>query len=1002
MSRFAPTWLFSAQAIEAAGDPHLQPGVHLRALLGGRLGLPLAPLVVSRMVLGQSVRVGERVRVVWTDSSGQRLFPPIRLGETGPVTAWLPAAANDPVISAVVEMEAEDKEARVDAVLSGLLGPTVLASATRSPWLVCGTGMDRLVVSGEGRIEGIRVTRAGMVRPRKVKQWQLLALPVEEGVRYRGIADAWAAAEERVLRGAPHLVGLHDDPGASDPGSCSPVEPAEEIDRVGFLWQERLEPVVDLLLNDVSAPQQSLRMPPEALVGTRTEASFEVPALASLLQAVLDPGVGRLVGLAEHDKDPPREEGYVVLYLIRGAFSLQREVLGRRRLAWLGGGAPDDPAEFPLDLPPSTKDPRQGSFADLWTVAGVAIGTESPRPQPPAVVGIEDLGWVPDSSPEDRRHIAIGLSGLGPAAAVALARESPGFAGLNPRLPDLFGSGPDRAVPIVCGILAETGLAPAASGPGQGEVCDRSTPAEGADYRIAQSDWFGRWSDWTFGSASEGARPAVPIPVLEAEFVSPTAAGESGTLEVRCVQPRDDDLPPGGLPLEWLELSAQVDGGGGIGTTVPADRGAAPPGADPVPIVGSIPVPPLLPAEKRWLIVSGAWIDAGGRRSAESPPTRAQAADPRAPAALTLPNALAYGSRPDALGRSRVRLEWAGAPPPTRYRVYHSDETTLRERLAGLPGPEADAARAQLAGVDAAPDRAAVFRAHAGLFDRSCFELLTGSPLPSSGVRMSYEHELSGSLGVLAFYRVVPVSELGAEATFTACTLLPRGVPNTQPPPTPLLTATADATDPLRVQLTISVPEGVTKPVMVRLRRSRVSGADPLGMPVVASTAPAAWPAVIADSGATPWDASLRFAPWSTYTWRAEVQGSPEPGSALPGAWSRPSAPASVRVLPPPPGAVAPGTVASTAAGVEVRFQASEPLDGGPYGAYTIDVYRQVPSGSATESGAVGTFPAAAIREPDGTYLVRDAAPVPPGTAYLVELQDPLGRRGSRVEVGTL
>lgn len=61
------------------------------------------------------------------------------------------------------------------------------------------------------------------------------------------------------------------------------------------------------------------------------------------------------------------------------------------------------------------------------------------------------------------------------------------------------------------------------------------------------------------------------------------------------------------------------------------------------------------------------------------------------------------------------------------------------------------------------------------------------------------------------------------------------------------------------------------------------------------------------------------------------------------------------------------------------------------------------PAASTEPSGPVGSYPAGARRQPDGTYLIEDTAPsVPSGTSYLVEVCDPLGRRSPRVSVATL
>jgi hypothetical protein len=228
-------------------------------------------------------------------------------------------------------------------------------------------------------------------------------------------------------------------------------------------------------------------------------------------------------------------------------------------------------------------------------------------------------------------------------------------------------------------------------------------------------------------------------------------------------------------------------------------------------------------------------------------------------------------------------------------------------------------------------------------------------------------------------------------------------VPNTPPPPVPLLDGAIDPDDPLRVRLTISVPAGATAPVALRLRRSRAGGTDPLGMPVVATATPGSWPATATDAGAAPWDPELRLAPWSTYTWRAEVQGAAEPGSTVPGAWSPASAPLSLRVLPPPPGPLVPGGAVPTAAGIVVKFTAGEPLASTPEGPYRIEVYRRLPAGfPPEESHGLGAFPAEAIRQGGSAFLVNDSGAEVSGTVYLAEIVDPLGRRGPRVAIATL
>lgn len=1049
MTRFAPTWALTAAAIDATGDPQLRPGVHLRVLPSLALGLPVAPLLVERIDVGDVERPSDDV--AWSDLDLNPLATPFELGDVGTAVAWLPNEPGNPVIYAEVlvtpktpwrdpRLTAFERHraliagvrtpfhvsehaigirppftrvplpragVRVEAMVSGPLGTAAVATATAAPYRVCATGMDRVHVTGAGTVTGIRVLRVGDLKIDPGREpWRLLALPIERAARYEGLPSAEKRAWDRVERGAPLRVGMHDDPDAAAPAACAPATVADEVDRVDATWSNRVEEMVTAVVDDLSAPPPDLTLDSGPLNGPKvTTGSLELPALAGALQAGLDPGVGRLLGLVEHDDAPPAGAGALVVYLVRGAWLAHPQGVLRFLL-----GGPDDPDDFPLDLPGIAREGREGRYVDLWTVAAVVVGQPVAPVAPPGVGAGVDQGWVPDPPPSARRHAVLPLSGLVPAAAIALARETPGIVGLNTLLSDAIPGAPDRAIPIVPGMLAQVGPMPAAQHPGEGEVHDRWAPPFAAHYRVAQADWFGRWSEWAAGAIGPGLRPPLPVPVIDVAYVDPPSPGMPGRLDVRCQQPRAGDLAAGSRLLQELVVSADV--GGPVATaTAPAVAGA--PMTPPV-LTASVTVPALAPAQRRRLTATAHWVDAGGAASAESMPAVAWAFDPRSPAPLVVPNTLTYASRPDALGRSRMDISWP-ATAGHAYRVYTSDETTLRQRLADLVAAGAagaTAATAALAAATTAPDRAAVFRANAGLFDRTCFELVTPSPLlASSTAPMTYLHEVSGSLGALQFFKVLPVSvlatspvlQLGAETPFASSVLMVRGVPNSPAPPTPTLTASVDPADPLAVRLTVGVPEGRTAPVRLRMRRSRVSGADAQTMPVVMTMTPGAWPATVTDRGAVPWDAAVELAPWTTYTWRVEVQGPSEPGSSVPGLWSEASAPASQKVMPGPPAPPAAGSAVASAGAITVTFTSPDPLAGGLDGDYTVTVYRRRTDGDMAGSGQVASASAGSLRQPDGSYVVVDTAPgVPVGTEYLAEVRDPVGRVSSRVVVATL
>ena len=152
---------------------------------------------------------------------------------------------------------------RVEGIVSGQLGPSVVATATEAPYQLCATGMERVQVTGAGRVVGIRVLRLDRVKIGRGREpWRLLALPVERGLRYEGLPDAWPSAEDRVQRGCPLLVGLHDEPAAPYPSSCPSLGSGDELDRVTTLWSKRVEEMVLAALDDASAQPRDLMIDP--------------------------------------------------------------------------------------------------------------------------------------------------------------------------------------------------------------------------------------------------------------------------------------------------------------------------------------------------------------------------------------------------------------------------------------------------------------------------------------------------------------------------------------------------------------------------------------------------------------------------------------------------------------------------------------------------------------------------------------------------------------------
>ena len=170
--------------------------------------------------------------------------------------------------------------------------------------------MERLLVRGIGLVIGVSLLRLKEIKvgpPREA--WRLLALPVEDAARYRGIHDAYGAAKDRVLRGAPQRLGLHDEPSAPDPVSCSALDPGDEFGRVLTVYDARVSTLLDAVLNDTSVLPPDVMLPAEPMAGVASSpqtvnATMSAPALPGVLQAALDPSMGRWLGLVEHDGSP--------------------------------------------------------------------------------------------------------------------------------------------------------------------------------------------------------------------------------------------------------------------------------------------------------------------------------------------------------------------------------------------------------------------------------------------------------------------------------------------------------------------------------------------------------------------------------------------------------------------------------------------------------------------------------------------------------------------------
>jgi hypothetical protein len=650
-----------------------------------------------------------------------------------------------------------------------------------------------------------------------------------------------------------------------------------------------------------------------------------------------------------------------------------------------------------------------GPFLDLSVVACASIGVPPTRPTR-ATLDAPRLGpWAPLPPPQARREIVVPGRGFVAGATVAFAREdATGIVGLNPR------SSVGRALPLVPSVPGD------ATETGAGELADREAPPEAITYRCAQADWFGRWSPWARRAVPAGVRPAPPAPVLVATYRIATVPSPmpttqlSGTIDVRVPVPPPASLPPAGELLASLEVRVTVEG-----TTTTTTAALPTPATPPNELALVITGPAIPRAETREVTLVGTWIDAGGRRSLDAIPVTLAAVDPRPPDQVVLPGTLRYTARPDVTGWARAELVWTPTGAQQRFRVFVADESTVKARLTkvrdggGAGSSRAGAALTAVAAATTLVARGAAYTSFGDALTRDMFEQLTSEPIerPSGGAQVRFAHGVSGSLRVLSLYRVVAVSAANVEADFTTASLVPTAVPNTSPPPQPLLTARpeVDATNtvPYRARLRVRVPRGLVVPAEFRLRRSRLPAADATAMPIVATgtiptgTVGAPHEFEVIDIGSSQIAPGGALRPWVRYDWRVEVRGGPEPGGGPSAEWSQASMPAGVTLVPadPPAAATNLSVTRSTGGPATVTWKHADPLIGGSSGGYQCDVHRRIgdapealvatieaeapPSAGGRSGGTAGSF---SWTEP--------TSPTPPAkAAYRVVVVDPIGRQ---------
>lgn len=1037
MTWLAPPRLLSGVGIDDPGDPHLSRGGHIRLFPNPALGLPVAPIIVSRSeVNADRLKRLARHEIEWRDSNGVVQTPPFTVRPENPVYGTLPPMPGARCIWIAVDMTPERQLPPIDPrspdwprdigrdrlvpparrgwlddifrhlrlgrlelaqIEPAMLGDAVVQSRSAAPYMLAGSQIGRIRISGAGTVRGVTWLDALSLKGEAAKRWKVWTLPHDSAPRYLSVGNPEVLAVERVAAGAPQREAMYDAPAttpATSPVFSDPVD--HEKTRIIKRFDGSLKLALDRLLSDLSRPQAALVDPVTSFDETsgRPVGTIDVNLLAAVQMASVDPGMARWLGFADVDAETANMPAQtLVLYWIDSWWdprALPPKWLFGRLMGSGLSGARGDPDVFRQTFDGKVPDAVR-DLLQMGTIIPLIVGVPPDRPVRPGLGPLAGGPWNTELvPPAAARQVTVPLAGLTGANLLAFARVEPG----GPLA--LHEQGPDGGkLPISAAILPDAVVS------GRGEVYDRMAPPDETRYRVAQADWFGRWSEWSEGVVSAAQRPRPPRPVPELFYAQPPIpdpvhdAPLAGDIRVRVPVPQPAQLPPGSLLVTTLELT--LDGGAPENIVVAG-------GALEVDVTRSGPA--LARCGVGRISMTCRWRDSASQYSDPSPLIERDIKDPRPPAAVVIPEVLAYGSRPDVTGKSRIQLRWSNGPGQATTRVYNSDETTLMTVLEKA-GSATAAIRAAIVAAPNPAARAAIFVANKARFGRSAFELVN----PDQFMHAAFEHKVSGSLRVLLFYRVVPVSAANVEGPIGESALVPFAIPNSGPPATPLLIVkpafnTSDPTQPaVQASVVIRVPQGPVQASEYRLRRSAVESRIAERMPVartgsVPALASDAGPeamqevATLRDTGGNELKSPDLLLPWTAYSWVVEVRGRPEPGSSVSGEWSPPSAPVTTAIIPPgPPSAPQDGQWDGA---LEISFSHPEALRGGSMGAYAIDLYRELPGQPMAFLAAMSADAGAGAggRQPDRSGRFRfglSAVPVA-GTAFRAMITDPAGR----------
>jgi hypothetical protein len=541
MAIFTPPDLFAAVANAARGDNDLPNAIHLRLMPSPALGFPVMPFAIFAV----QPRPAEP-QVLWRNERGVILpEPSLEMADGVLVGDILPPSTTGDALDVAVELVTDGSFEGTFELLDRV-GQRVFSERTEPPLVVGGPRVDRVRITGGGRVEGLRTWR---VSTSDILEQMLgndpiafLSLPIEGSRPWYAGGLGEAASMGEVGRGAPRRLNRPDRPD----GPFDPLTPQDEVARI-TAHAPAIVNQCEQLVGDLGVPPAGQRLRDETAPPTGPRHIVNVRIADTLLAQGMDPGLGRFLGLVGSIDERSHGER-LLAYVAMGIFTywsdakapggaLIENVLGPR-LDVMDQIATQLVERFDRDGVLQQLGERYaatyGTFfmsratliaRPLIAVAGAVPPTNPPRLSAPA---FGEAHWLPgDGGPSDafRQEFLFPKTPLG--ALVAVGRLESGDWVTRHRSIDVMGSSLDsRAVAILLGRTRTTpkpiGSIPASgSYMRRGLIADAPIPASEppARYRAALADLFGRFGEPAEFEAVVPPRPRPPAPALQLHVV---------------------------------------------------------------------------------------------------------------------------------------------------------------------------------------------------------------------------------------------------------------------------------------------------------------------------------------------------------------------------------------------------------------------------------------------------------------------------------------------------